>query len=83
MLYSVMVGIPAVRKGIVAKINSRSPIVFNSAMHVHPGSCAALGYLCFVQSKAATGIRLRIALGGGAAISRDTQNFLTTALVME
>jgi len=31
--------------------------------------------------RAATGGRLRIALSGGAAISRETQEFLTTALV--
>ena len=33
--------------------------------------------------RAAIGGRLRIALSGGAAISRDTQEFLTTALELQ
>ena len=39
----------------------------------------------FVWSKvrAATRGQLRIAMSGGAAISRDTQEFLTTTLVTE
>ena len=54
MLSSLVVGLPAVRKGIVTKINSRSPImkaVFNGAMYVHSSSCAARRHLRFVQSE--------------------------------
>ena len=89
---SIMVGVPAVwetiRKGIIAKINSGSAIkkaIFNGAMHVKKNNIPILAQLAdsFVLSgvRAATGGRLRIAMSGGAAISRDTQEFLTTALV--
>jgi long-chain acyl-CoA synthetase len=89
---SIMVGVPAVwetiRKGIIAKINSGSPItkaVFNGAMYAKRNNIPILAHLAdtFVLSsvRAATGGRMRIALSGGAAISRDTQEFLTTALV--
>jgi len=40
-----------------------------------------LSELIFAGVKAATGGRLRYALSGGAAISHETQEFLTTALV--
>ena len=60
--------------------------VFNAAMMydiVCPGSCLARRWFVFLKVRAATGGRLRIALSGGATISRDTQEFLTTALVTE
>ena len=69
-----------IRKGIVAKVNSGSPItkaIFNGAMFV-----PVLVQLAdsFVPSNVrAAGVRL-IAFSGSAAISRGTQEFLTTAL---
>ena len=89
---SIMVGVPAVwetiRKGIIAKINSGGSIkkaVFNGAMYVKKNNIPILAQiadnLILSGVRAATGGRLRIALSGGAAISRDTQEFLTTALV--
>ena len=89
---SIMVGVPAVwesiRKGVIAKVNSGSSIkkaIFNWAMYLKRKNFPVLAQLAdtLVLStvRAATGGRLRIALSGGAAISRDTQKFLTTALV--
>ena len=89
---SIMVGVPAVwetiRKGIIAKINSGGSIkkaIFDGAMYVKKNNVPILAQiadsLILSGVRAATGGRLRIALSGGAAISRDTQEFLTTALV--
>ena len=90
---SIMVGVPAVwetiRKGIVAKVNSGSAIkqaIFNGAMYAKKNNIPILAQLAdsFVLSsvRAATGGRLRIAFSGGAAISHDTQEFLSTALAI-
>lgn len=89
---SIMVGVPAVwetiRKGIVAKVNSGGAIrkaVFNFAMNMKKNNVPILAQLADIVVlsgvRAATGGRLRIALSGGAAVSRDTQEFLTAALV--
>lgn len=89
---SIMVGVPAVwetiRKGILTKVNSSGTIkkgMFNGAMAAKKNNVPVLAALAdsVVLSgvRAATGGRLRIALSGGAAISRETQEFLTTALV--
>ncbi|KAF8154265.1 long-chain-fatty-acid-CoA-ligase [Crassisporium funariophilum] len=89
---SIMVGVPAVwetiRKGILAKVNAGSSIkksMFNGAMTAKRRNMPILAQLAdtVVLSgvRAATGGRLRIALSGGAAISHETQDFLTTALV--
>lgn len=89
---SIMVGVPAVwetiRKGIIAKVNSGgiiSQTLFNFAMNVKKNNIPILAQLAdtliLSSVRAATGGRLRIALSGGAAISRDTQEFLTAALV--
>ncbi|KAF5334972.1 hypothetical protein D9611_009928 [Ephemerocybe angulata] len=89
---SIMVGVPAVwetiRKGILAKVaagGSLKKSVFNGAMAAKKKNLPVLAQLAdsVVLSgvRAATGGRLRIALSGGAAISRETQEFLTTALV--
>jgi long-chain acyl-CoA synthetase len=89
---SIMVGVPAVwetiRKGILAKVHSGGAIkknIFNGAMAAKKKNLPVLAQLAdsVVLSgvRAATGGRLRIALSGGAAISRETQEFLTTALV--
>ncbi|KAG5723723.1 Long-chain-fatty-acid--CoA ligase 2 [Termitomyces sp. T112] len=89
---SIMVGVPAVwetiRKGIIAKVNGGSVVkktVFNGAYAAKKANIPVLAQIAdsVVLSgvRAATGGRLRIALSGGAAISRETQEFLTTALV--
>jgi long-chain acyl-CoA synthetase len=86
---SIMVGVPAVwetiRKGIIAKVNSGSPItkaIFNGAMYLKKNNIPILAdTIVFSGVRAATRGRMRIALSGGASISPDTQEFLTTALV--
>ncbi|KAF9449691.1 acetyl-CoA synthetase-like protein [Macrolepiota fuliginosa MF-IS2] len=88
---SIMIGVPAVwetiRKGILAKVNSGGAIrrtIFNAAVAAKKYNIpvlASLGDVILGSVRAATGGRLRIALSGGAAISRETQEFLTNALV--
>lgn len=89
---SIMIGVPAVwemiRKGIVAKINSGGTLkksVFNGAYTVKkagvPGLSQLVDSAVFSQVKAATGGKLRLALSGGAALSAETQEFLSVALV--
>jgi long-chain acyl-CoA synthetase len=89
---TIMVGVPAVwetiRKGIIAKINVAGTIkkkMFNGAMTVKKNSIPGLSQLAdsvvFSGVRAATGGRLRLALCGGAALSRETQQFLSVALV--
>jgi long-chain acyl-CoA synthetase len=91
---SIMVGVPAVwetvRKGIVVKVNAGSVLkqrIFNGAMSVKkagvPGLAQLADAVVLSGVRAATGGRLRLALSGGAALSRETQEFLTTALVIE
>ncbi|KAJ7474482.1 long-chain-fatty-acid-CoA-ligase [Mycena galericulata] len=90
---SIMVGVPAVweqiRKGIVSQVESGGTIrasVFRGAMEAKRREVPGLGRLAdsviLNGVRAATGGRLRIALSGGAAISRETQEFLSVALVM-
>lgn len=90
---SIMVGVPAVwetiRKGIIAKVNSGGTIkknLFNGALAAKKKNLPVLSQVAdsvvLAGVRAATGGRLRIALSGGAAISRETQEFLTTALVV-
>ena len=87
-----MVGVPAVweliRKGIVSKINASGSLkknLFNGAMTIKKNKVPVLtGVVNAVVFKAVrdqTGGRLRLALSGGAALSRETQEFLDTALV--
>ncbi len=89
---SIMVGVPAVwetiRKGILTKVHSGGAIkksIFNGAMSAKKNNVPVLAQLAdsVVLSgvRAATGGKLRLALSGGAAISRETQEFLSTALV--
>ena len=86
---TIMVGVPAVweqiRKGIVTKVKEGGKAgLFNAAMTMKRNS-TILGYVAdavvFKKVKEATGGRLKFALSGGAPISRDTQEFLQTALV--
>ncbi|KAF7974622.1 hypothetical protein HWV62_11600 [Athelia sp. TMB] len=89
---SIMVGVPAVwetiRKGIVSKIGAGSAVsqsVFKGAYAAKRANVPGLSQLAegavLSKVKAATGGRLRLALSGGAALSRETQEFLTVALV--
>ncbi|KAJ7153021.1 long-chain-fatty-acid-CoA-ligase [Mycena crocata] len=82
---SIMVGVPAVwetiRKGIVGKVC----FFFFFSRCVREGILSTSGLADSVvlsSVRAATGGRLRIAMSGGAAISRETQEFLSVALVM-
>ncbi len=87
-----MVGVPAVweliRKGILAQVNSAGAIrksMFNGAMTVKKANVPVLknvvDSVVFGKIRQATGGRLRLALSGGAALSRETQEFLNLALV--
>lgn len=88
---SIMVGVPAVwetiRKGIIAKVNSSGAIkkaVFNGALNTVKSKVPVLSQIAdslLSGVRAATGGRLRLALNGGAAISAETQEFLSNALV--
>jgi long-chain acyl-CoA synthetase len=89
---SFMVGVPAVwetiRKGIMSKINASGAVkksVFNASMAVKkagvPGLTQVVDSVVLSSVRAATGGRVRLALSGGAALSRETQEFLSLALV--
>jgi long-chain acyl-CoA synthetase len=89
---SIMVGVPAVweliRKGITGKVNAGGTIkksVFNAGMSIKKSNVPVLTGMVesviLSQIKSATGGRLRLALSGGAALSKDTQEFLSVALV--
>lgn len=89
---TIMVGVPAVwemiRKGIVGKLNEAGKLkksVFNGAIAVKkagiPGLSTIVDSTVLSAVKAATGGRLRLAMSGGAALSRETQEFLHLALV--
>jgi len=89
---TIMVGVPAVweliRKGIIAQVNNSGTVrksLFNGAMTVKkanvPGLKSVVDAVVFAKIKQATGGRLRLALSGGAALSRETQEFLNLALV--
>jgi long-chain acyl-CoA synthetase len=89
---SIMIGVPAVwetiRKGIVGKVNAGGALkknVFNGAYAVKKAGVPVLSQIAdsavLSNVKAATGGRLRLALSGGAALSHETQEFLTVALV--
>jgi long-chain acyl-CoA synthetase len=89
---SIMVGVPAVweqiRKGITSKINASGSLkktIFNGAMAAKKADVPGLSQLADAvvlnNIKQATGGRLRLALSGGAALSKETQEFLSIALV--
>ncbi|KZS88747.1 acetyl-CoA synthetase-like protein [Sistotremastrum niveocremeum HHB9708] len=89
---TIMVGVPAVweliRKGIVGKVNSSGGLkksVFNGALDLKklgiPGVTQLIDAAILSQVRAQTGGRLRLTLSGGAALSKETQEFLTLALV--
>ncbi|KIK91796.1 hypothetical protein PAXRUDRAFT_830531 [Paxillus rubicundulus Ve08.2h10] len=89
---TILVGVPQVwetiRKGILAKVNAGGTLrksVFNGAVAVKKASVPVLSQVAdtvvFSSVRAATGGRLRLALSGGAALSKETQEFLSVALV--
>jgi len=93
---TIMVGVPAVwetiRKGIVGQVNKGGSVkknIFNGAMSMKKFAVAnnvpllpsMTDAVVFNQVKSQTGGRLRLTLSGGATLSKDTQEFLTTALV--
>lgn len=91
---TIMVGVPAVweliRKGILAKVKGGGKIkqtIFNTALAIkkHPilGQIAGgvMDTVVFDQVRQQTGGNLRYVLSGGAALSRETQEFLSSALV--
>lgn len=89
---SIMVGVPAVweqiRKGITTKVNASGTLkkaIFNGAMAAKKADVPGLSQLADAavlnNIKQATGGRLRLALSGGAALSKETQEFLSVALV--
>ncbi|KAF8855275.1 acetyl-CoA synthetase-like protein [Acephala macrosclerotiorum] len=91
---TVLVGVPAVwesvKKGIVAKVNSGSPIVKNlfwgalwakeSMLHWGLPGVGILDSVVFKKVKEATGGRLRICMNGGGPIAKDTQKFISMAI---
>lgn len=90
---SIMVGVPAVwemiRKGILSKVNASGALkkgVFSSAIAVKkanvPGLKQVMDSVVLSAVREQTGGRLRIAMSGGAALSSETQEFLTHALVL-
>ena len=88
---TILVGVPQVwetiRKGILAKVNASGSLkknLFFGAMFIKKANVPVLAYIADLVLngvKAATGGRLRLALSGGAALSRETQEFLSVALV--
>ncbi|KAF9232892.1 hypothetical protein BU15DRAFT_90547 [Melanogaster broomeanus] len=89
---TILVGVPQVwetiRKGIITKVNSSGTLkksIFNGAVAVKKANVPVLSQIAdsaiLSSVRAATGGRLRLALSGGAALSRETQEFLSTALV--
>jgi long-chain acyl-CoA synthetase len=89
---TIMVGVPAIweliRKGILSQVNSGGAVrksMFNGAMTVKKANVPVLkgvvDSVVFNKIRQATGGRLRVALSGGAALSRETQEFLHIALV--
>lgn len=88
---SIMVGVPAVwemiRKGVLAKIAAGGTIrksVFSWSMTFKryniPILAQVVDTVVLSQVRAVTGGRLRFGISGGAAISRETQEFLNVAL---
>ncbi|KAE8257679.1 hypothetical protein A4X13_0g2193 [Tilletia indica] len=89
---SLMVGVPAVwemvRKGVLSKVNAAGGIkksLFNGAYTLKRNKVPLLSSVAdavvFKAMKEQTGGRLRLALSGGAAISKETQEFLNLTLV--
>ena len=89
---SILVGVPAVweniRKSILAKVQAGGTIkknIFDGAYALKKNNVPVLAQIAdavvFSGVRAATGGRLRLAMSGSAALSRETQEFLSHALV--
>ncbi|KAF8310736.1 acetyl-CoA synthetase-like protein [Clavulina sp. PMI_390] len=89
---TLLVGVPAVwetlRKGIMSKVDHGSALakaVFHYAYAAKKYNIPVFKQLAdaivFSKIKQATGGRLRLALSGGAALSQETQEFMTMAVV--
>ena len=89
---TIMVGVPAIweliRKGILTQVNNAGAIrksMFKAAMIVKKANIPVLknvvDSIVFAKIRQATGGRLRLAMSGSAALSRQTQEFLDLALV--
>jgi len=88
---TIMTGVPAVweniKKGITAKVQSSGIIrqtIFYCALEAKKRKIPVLSTVAdyiFGSVRSATGGHLRIALSGGAALSRETQEFLSIVLV--
>ncbi|RSH92243.1 long-chain fatty acid-CoA ligase [Saitozyma podzolica] len=88
---TLIAGVPAIyemiRKGIVKKIHEAGPVVGTIFSLAVKGKqtlpwpiSAVIDTVLFARVKAATGGRLRTAVTGGGAISKETQLFLSTVL---
>lgn len=89
---SIMVGVPAIwetiRKGILTQVNAGGAVkktIFHGSVKIKkagvPGLTQLVDSVVLSQIKAATGGKLRLALNGGSAMSRETHEFLNTVLV--
>ncbi|KAF8547528.1 acetyl-CoA synthetase-like protein [Imleria badia] len=89
---TVLVGVPQVwetiRKSVLTKVNASGSLkktIFHGAMAVKKANVPILADIAdavvLSKVKAATGGRLRLALSGGATLSKETQEFLSVALV--
>ena len=89
---TIMIGVPqiweTIRKGIINNVNKMSALkksVFRGSMSIKKAGVPILSDIVdsvvFSQVKAQTGGKLRYVLNGGAALSVETQQFLTSALV--
>jgi len=89
---TIMIGVPqiweTIRKGILNNVNKMGPVkksLFRGSMSIKKAGVPVLSDIVdsvvFSQVKAQTGGRLRYVLNGGAALSVETQQFLTSALV--
>ncbi len=91
---TVLVGVPAVwesvKKGIIAKVNSGSPILKNLFWAAYWAKSNLLSYglpgaeildaVVFKKVKDATGGRLRLCMNGGGPIAKETQRFISIAI---
>jgi long-chain acyl-CoA synthetase len=91
---SILVGVPAVwesvKKGIIAKVNSGSPILRNlfwaaywaksNLLHYGLPGAGILDSIVFKKVKDATGGRLRLCMNGGGPVAKETQRFISIAI---
>jgi len=89
---TIMISVPqiweTIRKGILNNVNKMTPLkkgVFRGSMSIKKANVPILSNIAdsvvFSQVKVQTGDRLRYVLNGGAALSVETQQVMSTALV--